>query len=414
MKTVLFSRRTLPAVFNTLPTHSAIFLQRFAAFLLALCALASITACGRFEREQRELVYVSVRETYLHDRVAPVSNRVCEVVNGQALEVLEHSRRFLKVKTDKNEVGWIEIRAVIDAKTHDAFQKLAEQHKDDPVAATATLKDDLAMHILPGRETERFYLLAGNTKVELLARASAPKKPVEAFGPLPVPEAAKSVKGEKKTPSTAPAKTDPKQMQAAAGGLQAEPPEMEDWWLARDAQGHAGWLLASRVYVDVPDEVGQYGEGQRFVGCWVLAKVTDPEADTPDHQKAEYLTVMAPLHYGLPYDFDQVRVFTWSLKHHRYETAFRLHPIQGYLPVRVFAQTTPKGAVPAFSFLIAGNNNNVTTDPASGITRPAQPRTINYEMIDTRVQRIGPDMAPIPIMHEAGEKKAAEKKGKKR
>ena len=357
------------------------------------------------------MVYVSsARPIYLHDRVAPVSNRVCQVVNGQPLQVLEHGRRFLRVKTDKNEIGWIEEGAVIDEKTYDGFVQLAAESKNDPVAATATLSVDLAMHLLPGRETKRFYLLPGNTKVQLLVRATAPKKPAEVFGPLPT-NTAKSAVGGKNTPATGNAK--PGTAKAPPAPVtETEPPEMEDWWLARDAQGRVGWLLSSRLDVDAPDEIAGYAEGQRIMGAWVLTKVTDAAAGTPDHQVAEYLTVMAPPTAGQPFDFDQVRVFTWSTRHHRYETAFRLHPIQGYLPVRVFTANTPGGAVPAFSFQIAGGGN-VTTDAATGITRPVAPRTINYEMIDTRVQRIGPDLAPIPTMHEPGEKKT-EKSAKKR
>lgn len=386
----------------------------FAATLVALCCVVLLSGCNHFHHEQHEMVYVaSARPVYLHDRVAPVSNRVCQVVNGQTLEVLEHGRRFLKVKTGKNEIGWIEERAVIDEKTYQGFLQLASENKNTPVTATATLRDDLAMHLLPGRETPRFYLLAGNAKVQLLTRASAPRKPVEpparpAVTSTPL-HAAKPGETGKNVPPAAQLKAGPAKTPAPAATEEAEPPEMDDWWLARDAQGHVGWLLASRMDVDVPDDVAQYAEGQRIVGAWELAKVTDDEADTPDHQVVEYLMVLAPPKYGLPYDFDQVRVFTWSLKHHRYETAFRLHPIQGYLPVKVFTQSTPNGTVPAFSFELVGNGN-VTTDSATGITRPVAPRTVNYEMIETQVKRIGPDMTPIPTVHEPGEKKAGDKK----
>jgi len=286
---------------------------------MTLSCVLLLTGCSRFRHEQHEMVYVaSARPVYLHDRVAPVSNRVCQVVNGQPLQVLEHARRFLRVKTEKNEIGWIEERAVIDEKTYDGFVQLAAESKNDPVAATAVLRDDLAMHLLPGRETERFYLLPGNTKVELLVRASAPKKPAEVFGPLPT-NAAEPATGGKNAPATGnakpgTAKTPPAPM------AETEPPEMEDWWLARDAQGRVGWLLGSRLDVDVPDEVAQYAEAQRIIGAWMLTKVNDSGADPPG-EKAEYVMALAPPQSGLPYDFDQIRVFTWSLKHHRYETA---------------------------------------------------------------------------------------------
>jgi len=382
--------------------------RAFTFSLLFVCLLAA--GCNRFRHEQHDTVYVSARQMYLHDRVAAVSNRVAEVVNGQQLEVLEHGRRFLKVKTQKNEIGWIEERAVIDAKAFQAFDQLGIQHKEDPVVATGVLRDDIYLHLTPGRDTDRFYLLLMNAKVQLLARASIAKT-APGSGSIHKPKSAEKEKAPVNAAKPAVPATAPETSAQIPGLPDAAPPILEDWWLVRDAAGHAGWLLAGRVDVDVPDEIGTYAEGQRYVGAYVLNTIHDSEAATPSHEVPQYVTVLSPPKAGLPFDFDQVRVFTWSLRHHRYETAFRLHPIQGYLPLRV---TQGKdGKAPVFSFQIA-NGPNVTADAATGITRPATPRTITYEMDDTRLKRIGKDLAPIPTSHLAESQPKNAKPGKKK
>lgn len=392
-----------PILFNPIPrrTHVVVHSLKAVSLFVAVCLLGSMAGCGRFRHQQYETVYVSARHMYLHDRVAAVSERVAEVSNGDALQVLEHGRRFIKVKTKKDQIGWIEERAVIDSKTYDSFIQLAQDHRNDPIASTATLRDDLYMHILPGRKTENFYLLPGDAKVQLLARASVPRDSNQRQAPVP---------------QAAPSKSTPAGKAGQEAPPEAPPPIMVDWWLARDDQGRTGWMLGSRLDVDVPRSILQYGEGQRFIGTWTLTKVTDPDATTPDHQVPEYLTVTAPLRSGLPYDFDEVRVFTWSVRHHRYETAFRLHPIQGFLPVHVSTEAASSAGgkmAPTFSFEIAGGEN-IAIDPATGISRPANPRTIRYQMIDTRVIRIGPDLEKIPVLHETSEKPKSKSAAKRR
>jgi hypothetical protein len=102
------------------------------------------------------------------------------------------------------------------------------------------------------------------------------------------------------------------------------------------------------------------------------------------------------------------------VKRHRYETAFRIRPIQGFLPVKVSTQPAANGTEPVFSFQIA-STPDVAIDPNTGVAKPASLRTLTYAMRDNMVRRIGLDMAPIPTTHMPGEKakaKAAKKKRK--
>ncbi len=348
-----------------------------ASFLVLLV----LSGCGRLRpKPPKEYVYVSAKQTFLRDRIAAISNHVADVSNGQRLEVLERSRRFLKVKTDKGKIGWIEEHGVIDQNMYQQFVDLQKQHVNDPVIATATLRDDLYLHVKPGRQEERFYLLPENDKLQMLVRASVLKPVPPQALPVPAPKPV--------------LKTDAKSKGKAAEPPAPEGPPMEDWWLVRDAQGRVGWTLSRRLDIDVPDAIAGYSEGQRMIGAYQLATVSDPESTVPGGQVPEYVTVLVPYKDGLPYDFDQVRVFTWNTKKHRYETAFRQRNLQGYLPVHVGTQNFDKiGTVPVFSFRVA-TDDTVAIDPATGAAHPAHTDELTYRLEGVVVRKVEPPPPP--------------------
>jgi hypothetical protein len=340
-------------------------------FCLLLAGAVLLPGCGRFvPHEPHEYVYVWARGTYLRDRVAAVSNRVAEVVNGQRLQVVEHGRRFLKVKTDKGEIGWIEDHGVIDQQVYDKFTQLEKENANDPVVGTAVLRDDYWLRDAPGRTSDRFYLLPENDKLQLLMRASVPKPDAPQVVPLPV---AKQANASDKPPPT----------------------NLEDYWLIRDSTGRVGWIRARTLDEDVPDAIAGLAEGQKIVGAYVLRKVFDSDANVPGNEVPEYVAVLAPYKDGLPYDFDQVRVYTWNVKKHRYETAYRERNVAGYLPVTV-TEEDARDQSPTFSYRVA-TGDQAALDPQTGMVKPGETATESFRMDGVMVRRVGDQPARSPV-----------------
>jgi hypothetical protein len=374
----------------------------------SMAACLATTGCGGHHILSNDYVYVVAKQASLRDRVAAVSSRTGTVTNGEKLVVLTRARRWLKVRDPRGEVGWLDEKMVATQQVGDAFEQLAKDHADDPAVGQATVRDEVVLHIAPGREKGSFYRLKEDDKLELLARATI-LKPVTpgAAAATDAPLVAATSKSKVAAPEGPPA------------------PVMEDWWLVRQpGSGHTGWIYGRMIDVDAPPELERYAEGARIVGAYVLAHVNDPDSGAmkdgqTDPNVPEYVTVLAPGKSGLPYDFDQVRVFTWNLKKHRYETAMREKDIEGYLPVTI---TTMKNAygktpldqamLPAFRYnVLAADAPTPVPDAKTGIVKPSKTITKTYRLEGTITQRVLPPGLPPPAeAHPVVEEKKDKKK----
>jgi hypothetical protein len=269
----------------------------------------------------KEIAYVAAPQTFLRDHVATVYEKVGIVKNGDRLDVLERTSngRFVRVRTEKGLEGWVEQRSLVDEDVFQGFQKLVQENAPAPVQAHGATHAETNLHLTPGRDTEHLYQIPQGEKVALIKRGTAERN---------LPGAAKS----------------------------DTPKPVEDWWLVRDSQNHVGWVLARMVDLDVPLEIAQYAEGQRLVASFVLNEVADAGKKVP-----QYLVLFTEPKDGQPFDFNQIRVFTWNTRRHRYETAYREHRLFGVLPVTVGREDFGKeGNLPTFTLPVQDGSGQTT------------------------------------------------------
>ena len=278
-------------------------------------------------------------------------------------------RRFVKVRTSKGVEGWTDANYLLSQQQVSDLDRLSEYAAALPSQGAGTTYDSLNVHVGPSRQAPSFMQIPEGGVLEVLqhrvsprtavmppaaakaksklivsAKSKAPSKPAKKgdvpppAGPPPPPLPAKW------TELSRPRAGDLEGASAAAAEPVVAAPRTpdDDWYLVRTRDRKAGWVLARQISMSIPDDVAQYAEGHVITGYLSLGK--DQKAG-----KDNWLWTTKSAGLEL-FDFDSFRVFVWSTKRSRYETAYIERNVRGRFPIQ--AQSASGGDGSAFSVVL--------------------------------------------------------------
>jgi hypothetical protein len=297
--------------------------------VLGICLLAIVVGAaywrGRSLRAPLTVAYSGERNVTLWSTTAQVRESMATLEYGDRLEVLGHDGSNVQVRTAKGTTGWMDSRLLLSVELWDQGNALLAKAREMPVEAHGHTKVVSNLRVEPGRDGARIRQLLREVPVGLVERRV-----------VQVP-------------------TNPAAAKDDAGSSEESEAKQEDWWLVRaqpkDQSETAGWILGRFIDLDLPSPLPDYAStaGMRVVAWFALNHVTDP-AGGP---KPQYLVVGTHGPEGQPCDFSMLRVYTWSVKHRRYETAYVEGHLCAQLPVTVTPASSPGGDV-FFRFKAAG------------------------------------------------------------
>ena len=271
--------------------------------------------------------------------------------HGDRVEIIGRRRRFVKVRTSEGAEGWVDSAQLLGTGEMETLRALAARAAAESSQGAATVFDLLNVHTAPNRQAPSFFQMKPGMHAAVIAHQRAPRVPfgpptflTEIFRPAPPPTPRKPKKPKTKPANESPppglAPTVPDDWLSISGRpdgppATAKPPAPEtvapplEWWtLVRAEDGRTGWVLTSLLYLDIPEEVAQYAERARITSYYPLGQV----AARSGAQKTIWLwTTLATR--NVDHHYDNLRVFTWSIRRQRYETAYIERNIRGWLPV---------------------------------------------------------------------------------
>lgn len=262
-----------------------------------------------------EEAYIGSQGATLWNSTAQIRSPVANLTYGQSVQVYQRDADYVLVGTPAGARGWVSSASLMEPDVWRRIALLAETTKSMPVQASGHTNARTNIHTRPGRQSPVILQVPPNSSVVVLTHSRAAEQP-----------------------------------SSAATGINSSG-SPEDYWLVRaevkDIGNVSGWVLGRLVSLDLPRPLPEYqsSEAMRIVAWFEINRAIDSSSGgaRPEYLVAGTRNLQGHGASEPGCDFTLARVYTWSSKHERYETAFLDSGLCGKLPIAVTPAVVPEG-----------------------------------------------------------------------
>lgn len=291
--------------------------MRRAFIVSALVGLVLVFGIREYRLHRKlplEEAYVGSQGATLWNSTAQIRSPIANLPYGQPVQVYQREADYVLVGTKAGVQGWVSSASLMDADIWRQIALLAATTKPMPVQAIGHTNARTNIHTRPGRQSPLIFQVPGNSSLVVLTHSRV-------------------------TPQTSPDEN----LNASANP--------ENYWLVRaDVKGVgniSGWVLGHLVSLDLPEPLPGYqsSEAMTIVAWFEINRVIDTASGVsrPEYLVAGTRNLQNRPSHEPSCDFTVARVYTWSSKHQRYETAFLDSGLCGELPINVTPARVPEG-----------------------------------------------------------------------
>ncbi|MEW6363920.1 MAG: SH3 domain-containing protein [Acidobacteriota bacterium] len=208
-----------------------------------------------------------------------------EIPNGEEMTALSEKDEWLKVRTRRDEEGWVLKAETAPLEVLDRSRRMAEEAAKAQVQYRGALNGDANLRMEPDKNAPFPRRLSKGDTVYILDHSRA----------------------------------------------------NGSFLKVRSAEGHAGWVAGWLVEPRICPELEPYQEDRALGACIELNRITGEDGEHPQLLLADAKPT------SIDVDFDRIRMFTWNLRKSRYETAYVEREMRGVLPITF--ETEEDGAI---------------------------------------------------------------------